>query len=88
MIDQMPLQIGVEDMYFITVLSQRGEVVHLIGRTRGSLSVEDYVNIYCPRHLEKIGSQIPIKHMESLTLGILLLTIVRINGSASLHHDS
>jgi hypothetical protein len=68
MIDQMPLRIEVEDIYFITGLSRRGEVVHSRGRTRGSLSIEDYVHIYCPGHPEKVGSQIPIKHVESLSL--------------------
>jgi hypothetical protein len=38
MIDQMPLRVEVEDIYFITGLSRRGEVVHSRGRTRNSLS--------------------------------------------------
>lgn len=46
-IDQMPLRIEIEDIYFITSLSRRGEKVNSTGRTRGSLSVEDYVHIYC-----------------------------------------
>ena len=59
-----------------------------MGWTQGSLSVEDYVHIYCPGHLEKIGSQIPIKHMNSLSLRIMLFTIARVNVSASLHQAS
>ena len=39
MIDQMPLRIEVEGIYFITGLSWRGEVVHSTGQARGSLSV-------------------------------------------------
>lgn len=72
MIDQMPLWIKVEYIYFITGLSQRGEVVHLTGRTRSSLSIEEYVHIYCPGYPENIGNQIPIKHMYSLSLRIFL----------------
>ena len=79
MIDQIPLRIEIKGIYFITDLSRRGEIVHSTGRTRGSLSVEDYIHIYCPGHLEKIGSQIPIKHVESLYLKILLFTIARVN---------
>ena len=41
MIDQMPLRVEVEDIYFITGLSRRGEVVHSRGRTRSSLTIED-----------------------------------------------
>ena len=43
MIDQMPLRIEVEDIYFITGLSQREEVVHSRGRTRSNLSIEDCI---------------------------------------------
>lgn len=43
MIDQMPLRIEVKDIYFITALSQRGEVVHSWGRTQSNLSIEDYI---------------------------------------------
>lgn len=85
MIDQMPLRIEIEDIYFIIGLSRRGEVVHSMGCSRGSLSIEDYVHIYCPGHPEKIGSQIPIKHVESLSFRIILFIIARVNGSASLH---
>ena len=62
MIDQMPLRIEVEDIYFITGLSRRGEVVHSRGRTQGSLSIEDYVHRYCPRHPKKVGVKFP-SHM-------------------------
>jgi len=57
----MPLRIEIEGIYFIIGLYQRGVIMHCTGRTRGRLSVEDYVHIYCCGHPEKIGSQIPIK---------------------------
>jgi len=88
MIDQMPLRIEVEDIYFITGLSRRGEVVHSRGRTRSSLSIEDYVQIYYPGHPKKVGSQISITHVASLPLRIILFIIARVNGSASLHQAS
>jgi len=88
MIDQMPLRIEVEDIYFITGLSRRGEVVHSTSRTRSSLLVEDYVHIYYRGHPEKIGSQIPIKQVDSLSLRILLFSIKRVNELASLHQAS
>lgn len=88
MIDHMPLRIEVEEIYFITSLSRRGEVMHSTGRTRSRLSVEDCVHIYSRGHPKKIGSQIPIKHVESLSLRISLFTIARVNGLASLHQAS
>jgi len=85
MINQIPLKIQVEDIYFITGLSWRGEVAHSIDKSRGSLSIEDYVHIYFLGHQKKVGSQIPIKHVDSLSLRIILFTIARVNGSSSLH---
>ena len=75
MIDQMPLRMEVEDIYFITGLSRRGEVVHSRGRTQSSLTIQDYVQIYFPRHPKKVGSQISITHVASLSLRIILFTI-------------
>ena len=46
------------------------------------------MHIYCPGHPEKIGSQIPIKNVEILSLRIMLFTIARVNGSGSLHQAS
>jgi len=63
-------------------------MVHSTGRMRGSITVEDYIHIYYPSHPEKIRRQIPIKHIESLSLKILLFTIARVNGSAALHQAS
>ena len=45
MIDQMPLRIELEDIYFITGLSWSGETVNLQGKAWGILSVDDYIHI-------------------------------------------
>ena len=42
-IDQMPIHIEVEDIYFITGLSQRGDPVDLHGKPLGGFTVDDYV---------------------------------------------
>lgn len=88
MIDQMLLRVEVEDIYFIMGLSRRGEAVHAWGRTWSSMTIEDYVQIYFPGHPKKVGSQISITHVASLSLRIILFTIARVNGSASLHQAS
>ncbi len=88
MIDQIPQRIEINDIYFIIRLSRWGEIEHSTSRTRGSLSVEDYIHIYCPDHPENIGSHIPIRHVESLSWKILLFTIARVNGYAALHQAS
>ena len=47
MIDQIPLRIEVEDIYFITGLSHRRNPVDLHGKNLGGLIVDDYVDVYC-----------------------------------------
>ena len=84
----MSLRVEMEDIYFITVLSRRGEVIQSRGRSQSALSIEDYVQIYCPGHPRKVGSQISITHVASLSLRIILFTMARVNGSSSLHQAS
>ena len=84
-IDQMPIRIEVEDIYFITGLSRRGEPVDLHGKPLGGLTVEDYVHVYCVEGSKKVGTQIAIKDLRDLHMKILLFTIGRVAGSASLH---
>ena len=58
-IDGMSLTIEIEDMYFITGLSQRGEVVNLCSHgLRGGLTIDEYITIYYFLDTEKVGSQI------------------------------
>ena len=47
-IDGMSLTIEVEDIYFITELSRRGEVVNLRSRgPGGGLTIDKYIDVYC-----------------------------------------
>ena len=46
-IDGMPLSLEVEDIYFITGLSLRGEVVNLRAHgVGGGLTIEEYIAVY------------------------------------------
>jgi len=89
-IDGMTLNIEVEDIYFITGLSRRGEVVNL--RSRGGpghgLTIDEYVAVYCYPETDKVGSQVPINAIQVLGLKAILLTLGRIAGLASLHQAS
>ena len=59
-LDGMSLNIEVEDIYFITGLSRRGEVVKLQSRgPGGGLNIEEYIVVYFLPDTEKVGSQIP-----------------------------
>jgi hypothetical protein len=62
------LTIIVEDIYFITGLSRRGEVPNFQTHGGGGRSVNDYINEYCDADTEKSGSQVPIKQITNLSL--------------------
>jgi hypothetical protein len=47
-LDGQPLRIEVEDIYFLTGLSRRGEVVNLKSREVGSgMNIEEYIEAHC-----------------------------------------
>ena len=61
-IDGMSLNIEVEDIYFITSLSWRGEMVNLWSRgPGGGLTIDEYIAVYYFSKMEKVGIQISIK---------------------------
>ena len=89
-IDRMSLTIEVNDIYFITGISQRGEVVNLRSRSgpKGGLTIDEYIAVYCYPDTEKVGRQVPTKSIQVLGLKAILLTLGRIAGLASLHQAS
>jgi hypothetical protein len=88
-LDGQPLRIEVEDIYFLTGLSCRGEVVNLKARGAGSgMNIEDYIATHCIAGTEKVGSQLPIRAINNLSLKIVVLVLTWITGSTSLHQAS
>ena len=87
--DGMPLRLEVEDIYFITGLSLRGEVVNLRAHGVGvGLTIGEYIVVYCLPDTENIGIQVPVNSIQSLSLKVTVLVLARITGLASLHQDS
>ena len=60
-IDGISLTIEVEDIYFITEISQRGKVVNLHSRggPRGGLTIDEYIVVYYYPDTDKVGIQVP-----------------------------
>ena len=84
-INRMSLSIEVEDIYFITGLSRRGEMVILRSRGPGSrLTINEYILVYYFPKTEKVGSQISTNSIHILGLKAILLELGRIAGFASL----
>ena len=81
------LDITLEDIYFIYGLSWRGARFNLEGTGRGGdlLSVHNYIDTYSVPSTQKKGTCIPIVHIRSLPLHVLVSTIVRVAWSLSLH---
>jgi hypothetical protein len=85
-LDGKPLRIEVDDIYFITGFSHRGEVVNLKYRgARGSMTMEEYIFTHCIAGKDKVGIQLPIRVIENLSLKIVVLVLTPISGSSSLH---
>ena len=73
----------------MTGLSHRGEVVNLKSREAGSgMKIEEYIDAHCVARTSKVGSQVPIRAINNLSLKIIALVLTRIIGSASLHQAS
>ena len=89
-IDGMSLTIEVEDIYFITGISRRGEVVnlHFRGGLGGGLTINEYIAVYCYPDIAKVGSQVLTNAIEVLGLKAILLTLGKITGLAPLHHGT
>ena len=85
-LDGKPLRIEVEDIYFLTGLLHRGEVVDLNSCEAGSgMKVEEYIEAHYIVGTPMVGSQIPIWAIGNLILKIIVIVLTRIIGSASMH---
>jgi len=62
LVDDQRVSFTLDNVYFMTGLSHRGEAVNLHGggHLEGDLSVYDYIDMYCGEGTEKVTSQIPI----------------------------
>ena len=88
-IDGMSLSIEIEDIYFITGLSWRGEVVNVRSRgPGGGLTIDEYIAVYWFPDTKKVGSQILTNSMQVLGLKDILLALNMIDGLNSLHQAS
>ena len=82
-------KIEVEDIYFITGLSHRGEIVNLRSRGVGrGMTIDEYIVAYCVLDIKKMGSQVPIRVIQSLSLKVIILVLATISVSISLNQDS
>jgi hypothetical protein len=88
MIEGESLTPTTKDIYFLTGLSRRGEPTNLQTFPPGPFNIEEYIQMYCEDDNEKVGSQVPIHKIISLSLRVIFLLIGRITRSTALHQAS
>jgi hypothetical protein len=88
-LDGKPLRIEFEDIYFLTGLSHRGEVVNLKARgTQRGMNIEDYIATHCIAGIEKVGRQLLIRTINNLSLKIVVLVLTWITWLTSFNQAS
>jgi hypothetical protein len=87
MVDDKPLPMEVEDIYFLTGLSRWGREANLRGGGRGeaALTIQEYITIYCEEGTKKVASQIPIAQIRGLALRLVAYCLVRMSGTTAQH---
>lgn len=85
MVGNQTLDIEVDNIYFLTGLSRRGESMYFGGRGGGGESVDSYVSDLCVEGTHKQGNKLPIQHVTDIPLKTILFTVTRIDGSTLAH---
>ena len=80
--------VAVEDIYFLTGLSRRGEPISLIGSRGGDITTQELIVLHCYPGTKMLGKKIPIKDVMDLPLWTILFTMQRVAGSQGAHQAS
>jgi hypothetical protein len=79
------LTLDIEDIYFLTGLSQHGYHAILTSGRAGRLPMSEYCRQYCAPEAERSKGKVVIWWVQDLTLGTILFTTARMDGSAAPH---
>jgi hypothetical protein len=88
MLEGQSLVPTIEDVYFLTSLSRRGEPVNFQTFPVGPSKVSELIDEYCEAGTNHRGSLVLVSRIISLTLQTILLLIGRITGAAAVHQAS
>jgi hypothetical protein len=77
-----------KDIYFLTGLSRRGELVNLRVFPPGPHNIEELIGLHCEADTDKVGSQVLIHKISNLSLKVIVLLIGQITGFIALHQAS
>jgi hypothetical protein len=79
------LTLYIEDIYFLTGLSQRGYHASLIRGRGDDIPMSEYCRQYCVLKAERRKGKVAIWGVRDLTLWSILFTISRMAGSVAPH---
>jgi hypothetical protein len=79
------MSLDIEDIYFLTRLSQRGYHVSLTGSRGGGLPMSEYCCLHYVSEAERKKGKVAIWGVWDLTLRTILFTIARMVGSSAPH---
>ena len=79
------LNIELEDIYFLTGFSKRGEQLSLFGTRPGGQTVAILCQEFCNDEVDPRDKQIDIKNIIRPELKVIVFTVTRMCGSAALH---
>jgi hypothetical protein len=88
MLEGQSLVPTIEDIYFLTGLSRRGEPVNFRMFPMGPHNIEELIAEHCEAGTNRVSSQVPISNITNLSLQAILFLIGWITGSATLHQAS
>lgn len=80
-IGDQELELTTSNIYFITGMSCRGDLVNLYGSRLVGASISSLLSTHCPEALKSKSEKIEISSVWYLTLRVLLLTINKVVGS-------
>ena len=79
------LPIEIEDIYFLTSLSMRGNPVVPSGARGGEGSLDDIIDQHCSLGIEPQSGKLRIKSLVDLPLRTVVYTISRVMGTRAAH---
>jgi hypothetical protein len=64
-----------EDIYFLTGLSRRGELVNFQTFPSGPHNIVELIGLYCVADTDRSSSQVPISKITDLSLQVIVFLI-------------
>jgi hypothetical protein len=88
MLEGQSLVPTIEDIYFLTGLSRRGETINFRMFPTGPSKISELIDEHCEAGTDHASFQVPISKITNLSLQAILLLIGWITGSTALHQAS